>query len=30
LSGTLNTLNDTIDVFKDIKANELLISNKYG
>jgi len=29
-AGTINTMNDIIDVFKDIKANELLISNKYG
>lgn len=29
-AGTINTMNDIIDVFKDIKANELLVSNKYG
>lgn len=30
IQGTINNVNDLIDVFKDIKANELLISNKYG
>lgn len=30
IQGTINNMNDLIDVFKDIHKNELLISNKYG